>query len=126
MCTKWTGKWYRTKKDITAYKVVLKISKHDYISHWPPRVRSPQRRPGSYETYKAEKGSSMHYYLGKEAKAGFPGMYCYQRLSEAQWARSLATILKVRIPKGTLVCHGVSFGRITINTKKLIPIKEVL
>lgn len=128
MCVTWSGKWRRTTRSIIAYKYVLRSGGVDLGGFYyasPYEFRSLQVNGYSRHSVKAGPNSAagkiLYYHLGELTRSAKPGIYLYRDAMSAHYAcRSSGVILKVRIPKGTLVRLG---DNNQINALAVIPLE---
>lgn len=104
MCVKWTGKWRKTRRAITAYKWVTHDPFGGFCSPQDVDTRVPQGRSGKV-------GTKLVYVPGETVRSRRPGIYLYRKRPPM-----LDHVLKVRIPAGTWIRLGArTSGRLTIN-----------
>lgn len=136
MCVGWRNDWAESKLDQIAYKVcqASMVAQDDgtwvkvFESQYIPEGRMVQREfPG--ERIK-ETGSFRRYRIGETMTDDeHHGFYMYMNIDHARWDRAPGfTILKIRIPAGTMIRKGVaSFSRHpTINARKVEVLEEIV
>lgn len=95
MCVEWVGEWEVAAKDIVAYKLV---EKHEggYRSPLKVEKRASQSPAGAV-------GVVLEYVSGQEIASDHPGIYM---IAEQYNAEAPNVVLKMTIPKGTMIRRG--------------------
>lgn len=123
MCIKWVGGEYKTTRTTYAYKIVEKNYSGTYRSSFHPAFRYPQDTQDGFGGFGA--GKTVKYRLNVKTTSPYPYIYLYKYLRDAKQSHIRSyrlCIIKVRIPKGTVVREGHARK---INAQTVVPLKEV-
>lgn len=136
MCVAWTGGWIKAQEDIIAYKVCEEYPfavgnngeiERTFTSQYAPHRRAVQTKDGENQ----HRGVNARYDIGETMKDDeYFGFYLYQNEGAAIWESYESAyyhVLEVRIPKGTMIRHGLSYQRdvLTINAREIEVLRKI-
>lgn len=134
MCVEWTGGWRVTTRSIIAYKVArqdcnLVKGEVQYLS--PVQIRKPQTEKinnGRQLKNARMLGGVLSYMIGGVINSGNPGIYLYRSRGDAEVILGRLPgchILKMRIPKGTLIRFSRSQNPVSPTPLQCINARQV-